>query len=145
MIDHRLAPYGALALRVALGTMFIAHGLLKVFVFTMPGFEGFLGKVGLPTVLAYPIVIGEVLGGAAIVLGLFGRLVSLALLPVLLGATMVHAANGWLFTAPNGGWEYPAFLVVAAVAHILIGDGALALRPSLGRRTGGLALSPKAA
>jgi putative oxidoreductase len=37
--------------------------------------------------------------------------------------------NGWLWNAPNGGWEYPAFLVVAAVAHVLIGDGALAVKP----------------
>ena len=33
-----------------------------------------------------------------------------------------------LFTAANGGWEYPAFLILASVAHGLIGDGALALR-----------------
>jgi putative oxidoreductase len=52
-----------------------------------------------------------------------------ALLPVLLGAVLVHAPNGWLFNAPNGGWEYPAFLAVAAIAHILIGDGAWALKP----------------
>jgi hypothetical protein len=55
-----------------------------------------------------------------------GRLVSLALLPVLLGAASVHAANGWVFTA-SGGWEYPAFLVVASLIHPLLGDGAHAL------------------
>ncbi len=145
MIDYRLAPYGAFALRVALGLMFIAHGLLKVLVFTMPGFTGFLAQTGLPTILAYPIVVAEVLGGLAIVLGVYGRLVSAALLPVLLGAVFVHAGNGWLFTAPNGGWEYPAFLAVAAIAHVLIGDGAFALRSAAlptGRVTG---LSPKAA
>jgi len=145
MIDHRLAPYGALALRVALGAMFIAHGLLKVFVFTMPGFAGFLAQTGFPPILAYPIVIAEVAGGLAILLGVFGRFVSAALLPVLVGATLVHAGNGWLFTAPNGGWEYPAFLIAAAIAHILIGDGALALRPTLSRRPAARALSPAAA
>ncbi len=40
MVDTRLAPYGALALRVALGVMFIAHAYLKLTVFTMPGFAG---------------------------------------------------------------------------------------------------------
>ena len=145
MIDHRFAPYGALALRVALGAMFIAHGLLKVFVFTMPGFAGFLGQAGFPAFLAYPIVIAEVLGGAAIVLGLYGRLASLALLPVLVGALMVHAGNGWLFTAANGGWEYPAFLIVASVAHVLIGDGALALRPATLGHANVTGLSPRAA
>ncbi len=144
MIDQRLAPYGALALRVALGTMFIAHGLLKVLVFTMPGFAGFLAQMGFPATLAYPIVIAEVVGGLAIVLGFHGRLASIALLPVLAGATLTHAGNGWLFSAPNGGWEYPAFLLVAGIAHILIGDGALALRQGGLRQTATL-LSPKAA
>ena len=64
---------------------------------------------------------------------------------MLVGATLIHAPNGWLFTAPNGGWEYPAFLVAAALAHILVGDGALALRPASLPLGSGPAVSPKAA
>lgn len=128
MIDHRLAPYGALTLRVALGAMFIAHAYLKLVVFTPAGFAGFLGQVGLPAALAWPIILAELLGGLAILTGFYGRYVSIALLPVLLGALVVHAPNGWVFNAPNGGWEYPAFLALAALAHGLIGDGALALK-----------------
>jgi putative oxidoreductase len=130
MIDPRFAPYGALALRIALGVMFIAHAYLKFAVFTVPGFTGFLGQIGLPGFLAWPIILAEVLGGLAILVGFHGRYVSLLLLPILLGALSVHAPNGWLFTAPNGGWEYPAFLALTALAHALIGDGALALRPA---------------
>lgn len=136
MIDTRLAPYGALALRVALGVMFIAHAYLKIAIFTPAGFAGFLGQVGLPAFLAWPIILAEVIGGLALVVGFYGRYVSLLLLPVLLGALFVHAPNGWVFNAPNGGWEYPAFLALAALAQALIGDGALALKsarlPSLG-------------
>ena len=128
MIDNRLAPYGAFALRASLGVMFIAHGYLKLAVFTVPGFEGFLGKVGLPAFLAWPIILAELVGGLAILSGFYGRLVSVALLPVLLGAVFVHAPNGWVFNAPSGGWEYPAFLAVAALAHALIGDGAFAAK-----------------
>lgn len=128
MIDTRFAPYGALVLRVALGVMFIAHAYLKFAVFTVPGFTGFLGQVGLPGFLAWPIILAEVLGGLAILTGFYGRYVSVLLLPILLGALSIHAPNGWVFNAPNGGWEYPAFLALAAVAHALIGDGALALR-----------------
>ena len=131
MIDPRLAPYGAFALRLALGAMFIAHAYLKLVVFTMPGFAGFLGSVGLPTLLAWPIVLAELIGGLAILAGFHARLVSLALLPVLLGALAIHAPNGWLFTAPDGGWEYPAFLALTALAQALIGDGAFALRSSV--------------
>ena len=136
MIDNRLAPYGAFALRASLGVMFIAHAYLKLAVFTVPGFEGFLGKVGLPAYLAWPIILAELIGGLAILAGFYGRLVSVALLPVLLGALFVHAPNGWVFNAPNGGWEYPAFLAAAALAHALIGDGAFAAKsiqlPGLG-------------
>jgi putative oxidoreductase len=73
--------------------------------------------------------LAELVGGLAILAGFYGRLVSVALLPVLLGALVTHAPNGWVFNAPNGGWEYPAFLALAALAHVLIGDGAFAARP----------------
>lgn len=126
MIDNRLAPYGALALRVALGVMFIAHAYLKLAIFTPAGFAGFLGQVGLPSVLAWPIILAELVGGFAILIGFHGRYVSILLLPILLGALAVHAPNGWVFNAPNGGWEYPAFMALAALAHGLIGDGAFA-------------------
>jgi len=129
MIDTRLAPYGAFAIRAALGVMFIAHAYLKIAVFTVPGFAGFLTQTGFPAALAWPIILAELIGGIAILLGIYSRAVSVALLPVLLGAVLVHAPNGWLFNAPNGGWEYPAFLAIAAVAHVLIGDGAWALKP----------------
>jgi len=40
---------------------------------------------------------------------------------------LVHAGNGWVFTAPNGGWEYPAYLVILCVVQAMLGDGVLAL------------------
>lgn len=45
MIDSRTAPYAAFVLRLALGIMFIAHGLTKVFVFTPAGTAGFLNQL----------------------------------------------------------------------------------------------------
>ena len=123
----RTQPYGALVLRVALGTMFLAHAGLKYFVFTLPGTAQFFQSLGLSGALAYFTFAAELAGGVLILVGLYGRWASAALVPILLGATWAHAANGWVFTAPNGGWEYPAFLAVAAAAHVLIGDGAFAL------------------
>ena len=125
-----VSPLGPLLLRVALGAMWIAHALLKVLVFTLPGTAKFFESVGLPGVLVYPVVTAELLGGIAILLGFYGRQVSLLLLPILAGAAWVHLPNGWLFTAANGGWEYPVFLLVASVAHWLVGDGAYAARRS---------------
>lgn len=130
MIDTKNAPYGVFLLRVALGVMFLAHGLLKVFVFTVPGTVQFFGSLGLPSFLAYVVIAAEVIGGVMLILGVYARLVSLALVPIMIGATWVHAGNGWLFSAPNGGWEYPLFWTVANVVQALLGDGAWALKPT---------------
>lgn len=126
MLHERTAPYGALVLRVSLGVMFIAHALLKYFVFTLPGTVGFFEKIGLPGPLAYAVFAAELAGGVLLVLGVATRWVALALVPVLLGAAWVHLPNGWVFSAPNGGWEYPVFLALAAFAQFLLGDGAFA-------------------
>jgi putative oxidoreductase len=127
MIDNRTAPYAALLLRVALGTMFIAHAALKYYVFTLPGTAQFFQSLGLPAALGYLTFWAELAGGVAILTGLYSRWVSAGLLPVLLGAAWAHAGNGWVFTALNGGWEYPLFLAFAAAAHGLLGDGRFAL------------------
>ena len=136
MIDVRTAPYAALVLRVALGVMFIAHALLKVYVFTVPGTVKFFESIGLPGPLAYVTISAELIGGTLILAGAWSRWVAAALVPLLIGATWAHAGNGWLFTAPNGGWEYPAFLTIAALVQVLLGDGrfaasALFARPRL--------------
>lgn len=120
--------YGALILRLALGVMFVSHALLKVLVFTLPGTVQFFQSVGLPGALAYVTVIAELAIGALLIVGYRTRVASLAALPILLGAAWVHLPNGWVFSAPNGGWEYPVFLAIAAIVQALIGDGAYAMR-----------------
>ncbi len=127
MIDTRTAPLAAFVLRIALGVMFVAHALLKVFVFTLPGTVQFFESLGLPGFLAHVTVIAELVGGVLLITGYRTRWVALALVPILLGATWAHAGNGWLFSAPKGGSEYPAFLTVAALVQALLGDGAFAL------------------
>jgi len=127
MIDSRTAPYAALLLRVSLGVMFIAHAFLKIFVFTLPGTAQFFASVGFPEWTAYAVVAAELIGGVLLVAGVYSRWIALALVPVLLGAVTVHWGNGWLFTAQNGGWEYPVFLIVVALVQALLGDGKYAL------------------
>ena len=127
MIDNRTAPYAALVLRVTLGVMFIAHALLKFYVFTLPGTAKFFESLGLPGPLAYVVFWAELIGGALILAGVYSRWVAAALVPILLGAAWAHAGNGWVFTAPNGGWEYPAFLAAAAAVQTLLGDGKYSL------------------
>jgi putative oxidoreductase len=127
MNDSFANAYAALLLRVSLGTMFIAHALLKYFVFTLPGTAQFFQSLGLPGALGYATFAAELVGGVLLILGVRTRAVAIVLIPVLLGATWAHAGNGWVFTSPNGGWEYPAFWTVALVVKALLGDGAFAL------------------
>ncbi|MFG1410419.1 MAG: hypothetical protein B7Y12_21275 [Rhizobiales bacterium 24-66-13] len=130
MIDLRTAPYGLFLLRVALGAMWVSHALIKYFVFTVPGFAGYLANVGMPGFLAVPVIGVELIGGLLIIAGVYARPVALLLIPVMLGALSVHVGNGFLFSSAGGGWEYPAFLVIVSVVVALAGEGAFALQRS---------------
>jgi len=131
MIDTRTAAYGAFVLRITLGTLLLVHFALKYFVFTPAGTAQFFGSIGLPPALAYVTMLVELVAGAALVLGIWTRLAALIAVPVLLGAIVfVHLGNGFFFSAPNGGWEYPAFWAVALIVQALVGDGAYALLPT---------------
>lgn len=119
--------WAATVLRLALGSMYLAHALLKLLVFTLPGTAQFFAGAGLPGSLAYLVFALELAGGIALLLGWQARVVAIALLPVLLGAAWVHWPNGWVFSATGGGWEYPVFLAMASLVLALLGDGRLSI------------------
>jgi len=134
MIDTRTAPYAALLLRVSLGTLFLAHGLvLKVLTFGIPGTVGYFQSLGYPGSFAYLVMLGEIGGGLALILGVYTRTIALLLLPLMIGATLQHVGNGWVFSGKDGGWEFPVFWTVLLFVQALLGDGAYAWRPALGQ------------
>lgn len=140
MIDTRTAPYAALVLRVALGALFLAHAGLKLFVFTPAGTAQFFGSLGLPSALAYLVILAEVVGGVALIVGFHTRWAALALVPILVGAIVtVHGPAGFFFSNPKGGWEFLAFWIVALLAQALLGDGAYAVRGGSATVSGRLA------
>jgi len=119
----------ATLLRVSMGILFLAHAGLKLFVFTPAGTVGYFNSLGLPGPLAYLVIAAELFGGIALILGLYSRWVSLALVPILLGSIYVpHGAAGFFFSNEGGGWEFPAFWAVTLVVQALLGDGAYALK-----------------
>jgi len=132
MTQAQRTEFATFLLRVTLGIMYLSHSVvLKLATFGLAGTAGFFVSVGLPGWLAYVTFAAEAVGGVLLVLGVKTRWVVVALSPALFGAIIwVHAWNGWVFTAPNGGWEYPAFLIVASIVQFLLGDGAYALAPS---------------
>lgn len=128
MSNVQATSLAAFLLRISLGVMYLSHSLvLKVSTYGMAGTVGFFESIGLPGWTAWATVIAEVVGGSLLILGIGSRYVALALTPILLGALWVHAGNGWVFSAANGGWEYPLYLIVLSVAQALLGDGAYAL------------------
>ena len=111
---------GATLLRISLGIMYVAHSVvLKYFMYTLAGTAGYFESIGLPAFLAYAVFAAEVIGGVLLILGIHTRVVSLALLPILIGATWAHIANGWVFSNANGGWEYPLYLIVISLVVAL--------------------------
>ncbi|WP_419898576.1 DoxX family protein [Roseomonas sp. USHLN139] len=129
MTNDRSAALAALLLRLSLGVMFLAHGLyMKIMTFGLTGTMGFFGSLGYPPVLGAVVAIAETLAGIALVLGFWTRAVSLLAVPILIGATLQHAGNGWVFSNAGGGWEFPVFWIAALAVQALLGDGAYALK-----------------
>lgn len=126
--NNSSAEIGTFVLRVSLGTLFLAHGLLKVLVFGLPGTVGYFQSLGYPSVFAYLTILGEIGGGLLLIGGVFTRWIALALVPLMIGATLVHLPNGWVFSNTGGGWEFPVLWTVLLGVQALLGDGAFALR-----------------
>ena len=127
--------FSGFVVRLTLGIVLLAHSIyLKLIVFTLPGTVDFFSSIGLPAMLAYAVFAIEAITGVALVLGVKTRVFSATVIPVLIGATWAHWTNGWLFTNTGGGWEYPLFLTMMAVAQLGLGDGKYALSSVILRR-----------
>ena len=123
------ADLAAALLRVTTGGLFLAHAWLKLVIYTPAGTVGFFESIGFPGFLAYLVIAAELVGGGALIAGVWTRWVSLALVPVLLGSIYApHGAAGFYFDSQGGGWEFPAFWAIVLVAQALLGDGAFALK-----------------
>jgi putative oxidoreductase len=129
---NRLQPLALLLLRLVLGAIVIAHGYHKVF----GGFHHHMETVaslGLPQWLAYLSAGTEFFGGIAVVLGLFTRFFSLAIvIEMAVAIWKVHFKSG--LTGPNG-FEFPLALAAIAFALLCYGGGPWAA--TFGKSSGG--------
>lgn len=138
----RMQGLGITLMRVMVGIVFLVHGLQKLFVSGIGGTAGFFESLAipLPFVAAVVVTLVEVVGGAALILGLATRWVAIPLaIDMLVATLLVHLPNG--FTAiPNGGYELTLLLLAANVSLVLAGAGAFALDNLLSTR--GVSLYP---
>ncbi|MEG3193439.1 DoxX family protein [Lysobacter sp. D1-1-M9] len=119
--QHDLAK---LLLRVTLGVLVLLHGIAKL----KGGMGGIVGMVeaqGLPGVLGYGVLIGEVLAPLMLIAGLHARLGGvLVAINMLVAIVLVHM--GELDSlGSQGGWalELQGMFLVTAVAIVLLGPG----------------------
>ena len=117
---------GALVIRLALGAILLAHGILKALYF--PATLAYFGTLGLPNELAYLVAVIEIASGILLIVGIQTRWAAVAVLPGLLGAVWAHLGNGWLFSSNGGGWEYPALL---ALVQAVTGNSTFSLPSGL--------------
>ena len=117
---NRLQPFAQFVMRLALGAVMIAHGYHKVW----GGFHHhmeFVGSLGLPAWLAYLSAGTEFFGGIALVLGLFTRFFSLAIvIEMAVAIWNVHFKNGLM--GPMG-YEFPLAVGTIAFALLCFGGG----------------------
>ena len=114
---------GVSLLRIHFGIILLAHGWLKVYVFSIAGTVGYFSSIGLPPIIAYLVIFGELIGGLALILGIQTRLAATLAVPIVFGAAVMNGGNGWLHSASGGGWEYAASLTVIAVSLAIMGSG----------------------
>jgi putative oxidoreductase len=126
---------GLLLLRFAVGGVFFAHGAQKAFgLWGGPGIAGFaraLEGFGYtnPTLLAWATAVGEMVGGAFVVLGLLTPLAAAGLLAAMINTVLLKAGNGFFISGPPGAGavELDVVLGLAAAALVLTGPGRIAL------------------
>ena len=118
-----MKSYGISIIRIHLGVILLAHGWLKVSIFTVNGTVDYFASIGLPAIIAYLVIFGELVGGSALILGIQTRLTSLFAVPIVFGAAVINSGNGWLHSASGGGWEYAASLTIIAIAIVMMGSG----------------------
>lgn len=127
MTNTTSTDQGIALLRVTSGGLLLSHGLIKLLIFTPAGTAAFFESIGFPGFLAYPVMAGEIGLGLALILGFMTRLAAIAAVPIMIGAIVPHAGNGFTFSNAGGGWEFPVFWTVLLVAQALLGSGAHAI------------------
>jgi len=117
---NRLQPFAQLVMRLVLGAIMIAHGYHKVW----GGFHhhmDMVGSLGLPRWMAYLSTGTEFFGGIGLVLGLFTRFFSLAIvIEMAVAIWKVHFKNGLM--GPMG-YEFPLAVATIAFALLCFGGG----------------------
>lgn len=129
--------YGITLLRLVLGVIYVMHGYLGLVVLGAGALGGYVIRMGYPSAyapaLAWYAILAHTVGGLFLILGLWTRWVALAQVPIMASAVfLLHLRQGFfmkgiILDAAAGGYEFSLVVLVATLALVLLGGGALAL------------------
>lgn len=131
-----IAPYSYAIIRFCAGAIVIYHGYVKLFGgFAAPVAQNVLTPLGFPAPLAWAYFLGvlEFFGGAALAVGLLTRPLALMFTVQMAIVTYWHSKNGYFFSSPRGGWEYPLLLTLIYAAIFFRGGGRCSIDRLLGK------------
>ena len=125
------AEWGLLALRLAIGAIFIVHGWPKV-----TGARGMAAAMGGGE--AKPVLVGvftlqgivEIGGGILMILGVLTQLVALAFAIIMIGAIFLkntQMRTGFM-SQQTTGWEFDLVLLAGNILLFLAGPGEIAIQ-----------------
>ena len=135
----RLAPLSYPMIRFFAGLFLMPHGAQKLFGwFGGGGLEGTAGffsqNLGLEPGMFWAVLVGatEFFGGLCLAIGLLTRPAAVAVTILMaVAVVLVHLGNGFFATA--GGYEYPMFWGLVALAIVLRGGGRMSVDRMIGR------------
>lgn len=125
--------WSSLILRLVLGIVMFPHGLQKI-VGAFGGFgfsatmDFFTTQLGIPSVLAFLVIMAESVGAMMLIVGFGGRVAAFGIACVMVGAIwLVHLPYGffmnWFGKQSGEGYEYHLLALAISMVLMIAGSG----------------------
>ena len=147
--QHTMHAWGTALLRIWLGIVFLMHGYLGAVLLGPEAIAGYTTRMGFPASagvgLGWYLIAAHLVGGALLVIGLWTRAAALVNVPVMASAVfLLHLPQGFFMNgiivdaaagrAIAGGYEFTLTVLVATLAMMLLGPGALSVDHAIANR-----------
>ena len=130
--NSAMSSIGILLLRFTVAGLMLFHGIAKI---THPAslehIASALTGAGLPSVIAYGVLVGEVIAPLMIITGLYTRIGGLLIVANMVFAIALSHSGDIFMLSKHGGWaiELQAFYLFGGLAIAVLGSGKFALKP----------------
>ncbi|WP_110649967.1 DoxX family protein [Salinicola peritrichatus] len=123
---------GKLLLRLCVGILILLHGVSKLMdPSSLNGIAHQLSGMGLPSFVAYGVLVGELVGPVMAIVGWQSRIGGLLMaINMIVAIILVHLPQLWTLNA-QGGWtlELQGMFLFGALAILFLGSGRMAAKP----------------